>query len=229
MVKSRYQSKTKNPRHDKGNILAFLIFLMAFTFSLPFQANAQWFFDGHNDTIITIHATVTDYSSKRRLQGVHVINLSLNRATITNAAGLLRIEARHQDTLYLSHIGFKKRLYRLDLIARDTAKRFNITLYEDTVILKKYVLLGATRQAKFKSDFINRPFIPDTLNTAFKAFIEENHFKAPTTGGIVLPGPATLIYEHFNKEARLQRRIEKNRARYYDQLPEEEKKKVLFD
>jgi hypothetical protein len=180
-----------------------------------------------DSTIVILSGKVVNSSNNNSLFHVHIINLSLNRATLSDRFGYFHLEARLDDTLYLSHVGFKKRLYRLTPDAFDSGAIATIQLYEDTVMLKKFRLLAATREVQFKTDFVNRQVVPDTLNPAFEAFIKENHFTAPSYG-IVLPGPFTVIYENFNKQARLKRRIERNRSEYYDNLPEEEKKKVLF-
>jgi hypothetical protein len=179
------------------------------------------------DTTTYLHGRIADYTTHSGLFQVHIINLSRNRATLSDRFGYFNLEAKLHDTIYLSHVGFKKRLYRVTEAELDSGGIATIYMYEDTIMLKKFRLLSATREVQFKSDFISRPFIPDTLNPAFEAFIKENYFSAPH-GGIVLPGPFTIIYENFNRSARLKRRIEKNREDYFENLPEEEKNKVLF-
>jgi hypothetical protein len=181
----------------------------------------------HGDTLTRLHGKVTDFTTHNGLFQVHIINLSRNRATLSDRFGYFTLEAMLHDTIYLSHVGFKKRLFKVTSHDLDSGAISTIYMYEDTIMLKKFRLLSATREVQFKSDFITRPFIPDTLNPAFEAFIKENHFSAPS-GGIVLPGPFTILYENFNRGARLQRRIERNREEYYENLPEEEKRRVLF-
>lgn len=183
------------------------------------------------DTIIekipAIEGRVIDYSSKEGLFHVHIINLSRNRATLSDRTGHFYLQAKESDTIYLSHVGYKKRLYKVSADDTVRSKVFTVNLYADTVMLQRFRLLSATREAQFRSDFVNRRVVRDTLNPAFEAFMKENHFSAPSPG-LVLPGPFTILYENFNKSARLQRRIERNREQYYDNLPEEEKKKILF-
>lgn len=179
------------------------------------------------DPVIMMNGKVSDQQTGNGLFHVHIINLSRNRATLSDRFGYFNIEAKLNDTIYFSHVGFKKRLVRITESETDSGAIFSVFMTQDTVVLRKFVLLSATRQVQFKHDFITRQVIPDTLNPAFEAFMKENYFSAPS-GGIVLPGPFTLIYENFNRSARLQRRIEKNRELYYNNLPEEEKRKVLF-
>ncbi len=179
------------------------------------------------DTVHMLHGRVSGLTGILPMVQVHIINLSLNRATLTDRSGFFQIEAARNDTLYFSHIGFKKKLIRYLPEHRDSSGLLQVIMSEDTVVLKRYRVFAATRIVQFRSDFISREVVKDTLNPAFEAFLEENHFVAPSAG-IVLPGPFTLIYENFNKQARLKRKLERNRQEYYDNLSEEEKKKVLF-
>ncbi len=192
-----------------------------------FTAMSQGSESHSSDTIIMISGKVVESHTGNGLFNVHIINLSRNRATLSDRFGYFALEAALYDTVYFSHVGFKKRLVRITPSELDSGAIITVNLYQDTVMLKRFRVLAASRQVQFRHDFITKPFVPDTLNPAFEAFMNENHFSAPS-GGIVLPGPFTLIYENFNKSARLQRRIERNRSLYYDNLPEEEKRKVLF-
>jgi hypothetical protein len=179
------------------------------------------------DTVVIVRGRVTEYTAGAPLFHVHIINLSRNRATLSDREGYFRLQCAAGDTVYFSHVGYKKRLVPVPRAIADTGYLFNVILYQDTIMLRSFRVLAASRQVQFRHDFITKQVVPDTLNPAFEAFMKENYFSAPS-GGIVLPGPFTLIYENFNKSARLQRRIERNRERYYENLPEEEKRKVLF-
>lgn len=225
MNRSKEHRASKGVRNSIVRIAGQCFLIILLHASLMISAQPQEIIE--RDSAIYLSGKVVDNSTKNGLFHVHVINLSMNRATLSDRFGYFTVQAKNSDTLYFSHVGYKKRLYRLKTDDIDTTGILSINLYEDTIMLKKFRLLSATKQAQFKSDFVNRPFIPDTLNPAFEAFMKENYFSAPM-GGIVLPGPFTLIYENFNKSARLQRRIERNRAQYYDNLPEEEKRDVLF-
>lgn len=178
------------------------------------------------DSIFILNGRVFDPISDEGLFYAHILNLSYNSAAISDRHGNFRLRVRSYDTLYLSHVGFKKQIYYLGEVFQDTAT-YTINLYRDTVVLERFRLLAASKQVQFRTDFLNKRLQPDTLNPAFTEFIKETHFSAPS-GGIILPGPATMIYETFNRSARLKRKIEQNRARYFDNLPEEEKRKVLF-
>lgn len=232
-IRNRSSCMTKNTiRHGKLLIRGmpflmklFLTFLFLISFS--FLARSQIRGELSPDTIIIVSGKVVESHTGNGLFHVHIINLSRNRATLSDRFGYFALEAALYDTVYFSHVGFKKRLVRITPAETDSGGIFTVYLYQDTVMLKRFRVLAASRQVQFKHDFITKPFVPDTLNPAFEAFMKENHFSAPS-GGIVLPGPFTLIYENFNKSARLQRRIERNRTIYYDNLPEEEKRKVLF-
>ncbi len=179
------------------------------------------------DTVAMVRGKVVERHTGTPMFHAHIINLSRNRATLSDRDGHFRLPAAAGDTVYFSHVGYKKRLVPVPARSIDSGDLFRVALYVDTVVLRHFRVLAASRQVQFRHDFINRQVAPDTLNPAFEAFLQENHFSAPT-GSIVLPGPVTLIYENFNRSARQQRRIARNRERYFEHLPEEEKRKVLF-
>lgn len=199
-----------------------------FLLTLSSGSFSQGTFSPTSDSLYFIHGSIREAITGNPMVQAHIINLTLNRATLSDRYGSFVLEARDYDTLYLSFVGFKKRLIRFTHGMLDTASHLTLYMVEDTIVLKKYRVFAGTRLVTFRNDFISRPVVKDTLNPAFEAFIEENHFIAPNTSGIVLPGPVTLIYENFNKQARLKRKLERNRLEYYHNLSEEEKKKVLF-
>ncbi|HRZ43146.1 MAG TPA: hypothetical protein P5228_10640 [Bacteroidales bacterium] len=221
---------THTPDHRPLHTMPFMAWLGCILWACLLPVNgvmAQEQPTDFQDTIVMIRGKVTSSGSILSLLQVHIINLSLNRATLSDRLGNFLIEAQEGDTLYFSHVGFKKRLVRYSSGFLDTAGIFHVLMFEDTTVLKRYRVFAATRVVQFKSDFIARKAEEDTLNTAFETFKEENYFKAPSAG-LVLPGPFTLIYENFNKQARLKKKLDRNRQEYYDNLSEEEKRKVLF-
>jgi len=221
------QIATNRSPHEKGILKMTHWWLIFLIFTVSGSVFGQDTLPVTPETIFMMNGKVVEQHSGNGLFHVHIINLSLNRATLSDRFGYFNIEAKLDDTVYFSHVGFKKRLVKITETETDSGAIFTVRMVQDTVMLRKFVLLSATREVQFKHDFITRKVVPDTLNPAFEAFMKENYFSAPS-GGIVLPGPFTLIYDNFNRSARLQRRIERNRALYYDNLPEEEKQKVLF-
>ena len=55
----------------------------------------------------TVSGVVENAADDRILEGVHIINLSKVKGTVTNDKGEFQIAAVPNDTLYLSYIGFK--------------------------------------------------------------------------------------------------------------------------
>jgi hypothetical protein len=221
------QIATNRFPHEKGILKMTHWWLILLIFTVSGRIYGQDTILVTPETIFMMNGKVVEHHTGNGLFHVHIINLSRNRATLSDRFGYFNIEAKLDDTVYFSHVGFKKRLVKITETETDSGAIFTVRMVQDTVMLRKFVLLSATREVQFKHDFITRKVVPDTLNPAFEAFMKENYFSAPS-GGIVLPGPFTLIYDNFNRSARLQRRIERNRALYYDNLPEEEKQKVLF-
>lgn len=187
----------------------------------------------NNDTISKLDSSffitgkVYDQYFKSSMTYVHIINLSNNRATLSDRKGNFMIRANWDDTLYFSHIGYKKKLLRLYRLPGDTSKHVSVALVQDTIYLQNFKLIAPGKLHEFRREFINLKVPEDTLNPAFVEFVKEDYFVTPELS-ITIPGPITILYDNFNRKARLERRIQKNRSRYYDNLPEEEKRKVLF-
>ncbi len=198
-----------------------LTFLLLTSIAMSVDAQEQ------RDSTFFIGGRIYDKNTGHSLTYAHIINLNLNAATVSNRQGFFILEASAYDTLYISHIGYKKRLFYTKSKS-DSFFLYSIPLFTDTFMLKPYNVFGATPLAQFRSNFISHRLPKDTINPAFTRFVEEeNHFTTLETS-IVLPGPVTMLYNHFNRSARLKRKLEQNRAQYYDNLPEEERQKVIF-
>ena len=59
------------------------------------------------DTIVKVSATVKDDNSLKTLQNVHIINFNTVKGTITNEKGFFEIDARVNDTLHISILGYQ--------------------------------------------------------------------------------------------------------------------------
>ena len=93
-----------------------------------------------------VKGKVQSETSKAILQNVHVLNLTKVKGTITNNEGEFEINAKLNDTLYFSYIGYKP----LKVVVTNDLIRFNENTIELTelafaleeVIIKPYQLTG---------------------------------------------------------------------------------------
>ena len=93
-----------------------------------------------------IRGKVQSETSNAILQNVHVLNLTKVKGTITNSSGEFEIQAKVNDTLYFSYIGYKP----LKIVVTNDLARFDDNTIELTelafaleeVIIKPYQLTG---------------------------------------------------------------------------------------
>ena len=94
----------------------------------------------------SIKGNVQSETSKTILQNVHVLNLSKVKGTITNSKGEFEINAKVNDTLYFSYIGYKplKIIVTNDLIRFDdnTIELTELAFALEEIIIKPYQLTG---------------------------------------------------------------------------------------
>lgn len=93
-----------------------------------------------------VSATIKDDNSGKPLNNVHIINLNTVRGTITNEKGFFEIEARVNDTLHISFIGYQSLKVRVTndwLIAKSTEIKLTEKAYAlEEVVLTPYNLTG---------------------------------------------------------------------------------------
>ena len=93
-----------------------------------------------------VKGNVQSETSKSILQNVHVLNLTKVKGTITSSEGKFEIQAKVNDTLYFSYIGYKplKVVVTNDLIRFDnnTIELTELAFALEEIIIKPYQLTG---------------------------------------------------------------------------------------
>ena len=93
-----------------------------------------------------VKGNVQSETSKLILQNVHVLNLTKVKGTITSNKGEFEIQAKVNDTLYFSYIGYKplKIVVTNDLIRFDnnTIEMTELAFALEEIIIKPYQLTG---------------------------------------------------------------------------------------
>ena len=93
-----------------------------------------------------VKGIVQSETSKSILQNVHVLNLNKVKGTITSSEGEFEIQAKVNDTLYFSYIGYKplKVVVTNDLIRFDnnTIELTELAFALEEIIIKPYQLTG---------------------------------------------------------------------------------------
>ena len=154
------------------------------------------------DLTESVSGKVQSETSESILQNVHVLNLTKVKGTITNSSGEFEIEARVNDTLYFSYIGYKplKVVVTNDLIRFEdnTIELTELAFALEEIIIKPYQLTGYLeidiKQVPIQK---NVRYSISGLNTGY-----ESSPKSPTMVTKVLGAifnPANFLYNVFGK------------------------------
>jgi len=144
------------------------------------------------------------------LVGAHALNATKKYGTFTDAKGKFFLVLAEKDSLKVSMIGYKPYYMRIPTGLTAQSYSLNVTLVSDTLMLNEATIrpYPATYR-EFKQEFL-------TLNLAEEAAIKRlklptdpfrRKFESPD-GGLLLPGPISLLYNAFSKEAKELRKMQ---------------------
>ena len=174
------------------------------------------------DSLFRFSGTIFSLDDKKVIPNVHILNLSKGTGTVSSYDGSFELYVRDADSLKISCIGFCERYF---IINRHLIpENINIYLEKDTILMEELLVYPFGPRRFFKYTFLNLKLPEEkdeyTINPAFTMF-KEGEGPAPPAG-LVLKGPVQLLYDAFNKKARLQRRLERTRRKYGPYLVPEE-------
>lgn len=167
---------------------------------------------------------VVTADSLHPIRNAHVISKLAHYGTITNQQGKFHIQARQVDTLWVSCIGYQRRLIAIDesLTSADTLV---IRLRPETITLREVTVLPFTNYETFKEMLITMPSIetPDEIQRLNDDLNELWLSRAPAGNGMltVTASPIQYLYDKYNKSARRQATLLRNRRMYNEVLREQ--------
>lgn len=174
--------------------------------------------------LIDFYGYVVTADSLRPIRNTHVISKMAHYGTITDLTGKFHIQAQQVDTLWVSCIGYARRLVALDttLTSRDTLV---IRLSPETITLREVTVLPFSNYESFKEVLITMPSIetPDELKRLNEDLDELWLSRAPAGNGMptITASPIQFLYDKYNRSARLQAKLKRNRRMYNEVLREQ--------
>jgi len=181
-------------------ILLFIAFLI-----IPRLAQSQ--------TESIVKGKIVDGANDKPIENVNIVNLNQVNGTITNKLGEFEIEAKPNDTIHLSYLGYKSIKVRvtndwINFGNRTTIKLTELALALEEVVLNKLKLTGYLeidiKQIPIQK---NVRYSISGLNTGY-----ESSPKSPTMVTKVLGAifnPANFLYNIFGKKPREMRNLRK--------------------
>lgn len=173
---------------------------------------------------IEFYGYVVTADSLHPIRNTHVISKMAHYGTITDRQGRFRIQARQVDTLWVSCVGYTRRLITIDesLSAADTLV---IRLLPETITLREVTVLPFTNYESFKEMLVTMPSIetPDEIKRLNEDLNDLWLSRAPSGNGMVTitASPIQYLYDKYNKSARRQATLRRNRRMYNEVLREQ--------
>ena len=175
---------------------------------------------------LPILGKVVTGDSLEPVRNTHVISKMAHCGTISNREGIFFIPAKTVDTLWVSCIGFSRKLIPVDSTL--TSDTLLIVLHRDTITLKEVTVLPFYDYNTFKQLIIEMPSIPtpreiQRLNdelAGLKTGRKRNPYLDFSNGGIVA-SPIQYLYDKYNASARRQAKLLRNRRMFNEILKEQ--------
>ena len=167
---------------------------------------------------------VVTADSLHPIRNTHVISKMAHCGTITDRQGKFHILAHQTDTLWVSCIGYVRRLVVIDttLSSSDTLV---IRLRPETITLREVTVLPFSNYESFKEMLITMPSIqtPDELKRLNEDLDELWLSRVPAGNGkpTITANPIQYLYDKYNKSARFQATLKRNRKMYNEVLREQ--------
>lgn len=175
---------------------------------------------------LPVFGKVVTSDSLLPVRNTHVISKMGHCGTISNRDGLFYIIARPVDTLWVSCIGYGRKLIPVDsTMAVDTMQ---IVLERDTIVLKEVTVFPFYDYNTFKQMIIEMPSKPvpreiQRLNeelAGMRSGRKRDPYFNIENGGFTA-SPIQYIYDHYNPSVRRQNKLLRNRRMFNEILREQ--------
>ena len=168
---------------------------------------------------------VISAGTREPIRNTHVISKMAHCGTITNMQGKFVIPAKGVDTLWVSCIGYSRRLIAIDSTMAAGRDTLLIALRSDTIMLREVVVMPFYDYETFKEMLITMPSIetPRELQRLEEDLDNLWMNRAPAGNGMVTvtANPIQFLYDKYNKSARRQAKLLRNRRMYNEVLREQ--------
>ena len=173
---------------------------------------------------VDFYGYVVTADSLRPVRNTHVISKMAHCGTISNQYGMFHIQARQVDTLWVSCVGYMRRLIAIDpsLTSADTLV---IRLYPETITLREVTVLPFTNYETFKEMLITMPTTKtlDEIERLNNDLDDMWLSRTPVGNGkpTITANPIQYLYDKYNASARRQSTLRRNRRLYNEVLREQ--------
>jgi len=183
-------------------------------FTLIFMGFA---FTGTAQQSMIVHGKVLSADSLTPVSNVHIISKLARRGTITDKYGGFAFRGYGTDTLLLTSIGFSRKIIDTHDSLIDQPGGLYILLERDTVQMQEVEVRAFYDWGTLKYLFVHMEPVKAFEIEDFTTELESS-LVGVRPAPLTIKGPIQALYDLFNHMARLQRRLERNRKAYNEQL-----------
>ncbi len=188
----------------KAPFLGLMLLLLMFTSALTAQ----------NDTgknLYSLDAVVLTADSLVPVADAHIISKRMLWGNISNKDGRFKMLVDPSDTLMITSIGLASKIFFITDSVQNAASPDTILMEKDTILINEVIIHAYWDYETFKRLIIEMPsmdisqFYPD---------MDADPLMYKQPGPYTIGGPIQALYNVFNRSARLQRKLIKNRRDY---------------
>ena len=173
---------------------------------------------------LEFYGYVVTADSLHPIRNTHVISKMAHYGTITDLQGRFRIQAQQVDTLWVSCVGYTRRLVTINE-SHTPADTLVIRLLPETITLREVTVLPFSNYDDFKRVLVTMPSIevPDEIKRLHDDINELWLSREPIGNGkpTITANPIQFLYDKYNASARRQATLQRNRRMYNEVLREQ--------
>ncbi len=188
------------------------ILLLIISASILLSSNSLSAQEQEKNTLFVLDAQLVTSDSLLPVPDAHVISKRKLWGNISNYDGRFKMYVDPYDTLMITSIGFSTRIFILNDSIRNMDVPIAITMEKDTVLINEVVIHAYWDYEVFKQLIIEMP--PLNLDQFYPDLNENPLMYYDPTVAMAVMHPIQAIYDRFNRSARLQRKLIKNREEY---------------
>jgi len=183
----------------------FAVFLLFFS---PCKAIAQH----QKKDIKLLEGIVLTADSLQPILNAHVISRLNSWGTISDYDGKFKLYISLHDSILITSIGYRPIILFVDDTSSRNLKDFPVLMQKDTVLINEIIIRGYWDYRTFKQLIINmEPMDLGNFYDITDGIYKELQFNPAYKG---IKGPIQALYDRFNKNERLERKLIKNRQDY---------------
>jgi hypothetical protein len=163
------------------------------------------------DNLIVLEGQVLSGDSLLPMPNAHIISKFNSWGTISNDEGRFIMYVSPYDSILFTSIGFARKILFIDDSVIATARNYKVMMIKDTISIHEIVIQAYWDYETFKHLIVTMEplnldsFYPEWTGTEL---LYRDLRPAP------IGGPIQALYNVFNRNARLQKKLIKNRKEY---------------